>query len=315
MQDIGLADRYPVEYHKQVSNCLLGIHGSRDDAICTMFVTWARQFGTDVEALYAALQDTALGKAVTIRLCYGSYMDRDLNIDSLASMFYLRKHFGDRTETLLTYLEARTVWIYDDAQDLDPDSPINKIIKGVVMARLVEQAAHAYSLLEIMRIYDFSVGHEYLFMNEHRFTVILALTVHCLNHNVGLETVWDNPGLLSIGPWLSENEQFWGDIITTDREQTEPLMLHMFTRQQVLYAFLLQTPREYLEQMRDRHPDIADLLGSYNLDSIPGMVYIAGMWKNNLLLDLLDIYMDPQPIKDLALPKQTIVNQSLSIEI
>lgn len=178
-----------------------------------------------------------------------------------------------------------------------------------------------------MAVCDLKVGLKYHFMaaldrsrlsgwESTFYWVATDLTRYCLTNNTSIETVWDT--------WRVQwyNQTIWELCKRpTDRPRIEPLLLLVFSKQKLLYNYLLGCTPLQLSEMCSKHPDVARMLTSHK-GKIPTTrkqkLSIANSWINPLLLDLLEV--DINAINDLDCVDKLIVpnqcsSQELSIEV
>ncbi|CAH6421544.1 Hypothetical protein MVR_LOCUS271 [uncultured virus] len=326
--ETGLATIYPDQEQETVVSYLLSLkHISRNEVthiqlIRDFIYKQKRQgnIGLTIETLCLVI-DTASYSVRRYESCV------DFEINNLASIVYLHNRLGGGFTSLVPeqaqgLLNRLCIGTYIDGLTYYDEFAL--FVKNTCARITTELSARALYMLDIMIVPGLEIGIKYQFMAAPNTTYLMgwewryyraitALTKHCLQTKVSIDTVWNT---------FKENGQtIWGiALVESDREHIERMLLFVFAKQRLLFDYLLSCTPTRLQEIC-KFPDIARMLTS-TAGKLPvtraQKLSIACKWTSPLLLDLLNIDVDmigaAECASSLVIPKQ-VSSQTVSIEI
>ena len=335
MKELSLIDKYPPQHYDAIREYiikpLLGNHGEND------LIRWFNVFIRKQQSLgNVNLNVDDLRRSIDSASWYyrGSRKYKglmDIDRTELASMTYLKQHFGSKVDALLSRVRSSAVNLSGEPsfKELTHYTSIAEFCKDTIDTLTVIRAARAVHMLGIMNLTDLSLGLRYMLMgiptscdsdcyDRFCYRALTDLMRECLQRGVGMETLWDT--------WrekrLSRKKRlFWSAIRCTDRKQTELFLQAVFAKQKLVFEYLMFSSSSDLEAICRTHPDV-DLILRGNSGILPVTrdlkLDIACIWGSSLLLDLLNIDVaalnGSRWVSGLVFPKP-VRNQALTIEI
>ena len=329
MTETGLVDKYPEQLHERIIMYLISIqHICRHELNYMLWiVNYIRKQKNHPDLTVETLSEAIDCAPHKIRH-YGSH--QGLEIQDYASVPYIDRKLGSGLQTLLmTQAQAMlegpgAVGCLDGFANHEA---LTIFLKNAAVRATIEPCARSLYMLDLMAVSDLEVSLKYHFMAaidgsrlsgwESTFYLVATdLTLYCLTNNMTIETVWDTWR----GQWY--NQTIWEFCNEpTDRPHIEPLLSLVFSKQKLLYNYLLACTPQQLQELCSKHPDVARILTGHT-GKIPTTrkqkLKIANSWISPLLLDLLEV--DVSTINDLDCVGKLIVpeqysSQELSIEI
>ncbi|CAH6421536.1 Hypothetical protein MVR_LOCUS268 [uncultured virus] len=324
LERLGLADKYSPQYHPIVQEILLR---PTDDVfmgntlLCKIRSIIRKQAGGSMLEFDVAALHQAILRLKKIPLSYR--LLASVNAETMASMSYVKRYIGDKVEILLGELSQSISQpiVSNLTWTMPHRAAILAFVTNIRRAVMIQILATRIHTLTLITAVDVDVGIKYQFMHmaydslcrdgyKDRYDAITSLTKHCLQNDVGIDTVWDIEGGL-----------FWNILGHADRGSVSLLLLDVFAKQRLLFNYLLCSNKASLQTVCDSNPDVGAILMSAGRlpMTLDQKLTIASSWPSLLLLDLLGIDEDTisemMPACELIVPQEQTSNQALTIEI
>lgn len=305
------------------------IDGPRLRQLVTWFNSFLREqasagnLSIDVGALRAAAASSSIQSIHKYQYII------DIDPEALASMQYLRKHLGPEVDSLLLKCETYTrLSIWKGTSIFTNHEAVVEFFKQTLRACATERSARALYILDILCVPGLAVGFGFCFKfmfetcqdvrpGRRRFRRSATnLAKKCLEDGIAIETVWDT--------WKDGDLLIWNIIRPQSNDTTQQiktLLLSVFTKQKLLFDYLLCMTHSSMVELCNRNPSASMMLrgptGKLPTKRAHKLAF-ACKWISPLLLDLAGVDANTisrhMPVDNLVIPKQ-ISSLPLDIEI
>ncbi|CAH6421534.1 Hypothetical protein MVR_LOCUS267 [uncultured virus] len=296
--------------------------GAFDGPNISQFVYWVNTFLRRQKGMANKnLTVDALTLAYPKSLKHKSFMG--INPESLASMAYLKKQLGSKTDVLLQKIEQRhTLDICNSPVFFTNHQTLIDTVRRAKRVYAIERSARTLCILDLLYT-PRSIGPKFRFMAGNKRNiwnsqkrcrnVITAVTKRCLQNGVGIETVWDDA-----------ESQLWSTLANeriTEKERVKVLLTRVFAKQKLLFDYLLCLTLTSMEELCMNHPGVDTILrsstGKLPVSRLQKLTF-ACEWSSPLLLELVGVdaeaVMSSTVGDSLVMPRQ-VSSLPLSIEI
>lgn len=323
LQELGLADAYPVSLHYAVYRCLRMAQISSDRYY--NFLNWCSNFlrensNATVQSFRDALDSTDKDSyEYTFRL----YIVSDQSC--LASASYIKHRLGLKAGIVLDILglAMRIVNEFGRCNFVD-NEPIISLIRNALIAYETVQVAYGLCTLDLVgsniltneRYARLAICRSELCSSTIRDQCVITDYVRqCLENGTDI--------IVSEDVLAEDGLSVWKDILSpSTQQQARDFWVGIFAKHRLVFNYLLCSSLEDLEQICNKHPDVMVIMCSAG-NKLPktrtDKARLASTWPSLMLLDLLQIDADmipgPDPLLDLGECNQPIPIQSVCIEI